>query len=422
MIIYNLFPLLAGKFGAWQPHLERANDLGFDWVFVNPVQKTGSSGSLYSVADYFALNPRFVDEASALDPDAQLRAAIGGAKALGMRVMTDLVINHCAIDSDLVREHPTWFLREHGQVAHPFCVEADGNRVVWHDLAQFDHHHGRDRAGLFAYLVEVVKHLISLGFEGFRCDAAYLLPGNLWRELIARVKSRHSNVLFVAETLGCTPDQTRRTARSGFDYVFNSSKWWNFWDPWLFEQYNLVREEAPSIGFPESHDTPRLAEEAHGNLDVLKQRYLFTALFSAGVMMPMGFEFAARKRLHVVGTTPEDWDESGGDLRDFIRKVNAVKHSFGVFQEDCPTTILPHERSEILVMWKGSTKNQDEALIILNRDAWNRQEFHVETLRSLVQAGAALECVSPENPLVYVHQPFHYELRPGEAIVLLTRR
>ena len=50
MLIYNLFPLLAGPCGRWEPHLKRAADMGFDWVFVNPVQKPGSSGSLYSIA------------------------------------------------------------------------------------------------------------------------------------------------------------------------------------------------------------------------------------------------------------------------------------------------------------------------------------------------------------------------------------
>jgi starch synthase (maltosyl-transferring) len=422
MIVYNLFPRLAGRFTAWQRHLERAHDLGFDWVYVNPVQKMGRSGSLYSIADYFALDPVFVDPSSPLDPDAQLRDVIGAARGLGMRVMTDLVINHCAIDSELVEKHPAWFLREHGKVAHPFCQEADGNRVVWRDLAQFDHRHSRDRKGLGAYLSEIVEHLLGLGFEGFRCDAAYLLPGKVWSDLISQVKSRHPEVVFVAETLGCRPDQTRQTALAGFDYVFNSSKWWNFWDAWLFEQYDLIREDAPSIGFPESHDTPRLAEEVHGNLDALKQRYLFTALFSAGVMMPMGFEFGATKRLHVVSTTPADWDETDLGLLEFIRNVNAVKHSFQVFQEDCPTSILPHDNSEILVMWKGSTRSQDEALVILNKDVFARQVFYVDTLRPLVQSGAALACVSPENPLDYVPEPFHYELRPGEAIVLVTRR
>ena len=30
MLIYNLFPLLAGPCGSWKPHLERAAKMGFD--------------------------------------------------------------------------------------------------------------------------------------------------------------------------------------------------------------------------------------------------------------------------------------------------------------------------------------------------------------------------------------------------------
>jgi starch synthase (maltosyl-transferring) len=74
------------------------------------------------------------------------------------------------------------------------------------------------------------------------------------------------------------------------------------------------------------------------------------------------------------------------------------------------------------VMWKGSTLSKDEGLVILNKDLWNRQTFYVESLHPMVQAGAALQCVSPKNPLEFVPEPFHYELRPGEAIVLVTRR
>ena len=64
MLVYNLFPLLAGPCGSWEPHLKRAADMGFDWVFLNPVQKPGASGSLYSTADYFQLNPLLLDQGS----------------------------------------------------------------------------------------------------------------------------------------------------------------------------------------------------------------------------------------------------------------------------------------------------------------------------------------------------------------------
>lgn len=420
MIIYNLFPLLAGKFGDWEEHLLRASRMGFDWVFVNPVQRTGASGSLYSIADYFALNPLLVDAASSKTGREQLGEAIAAARARGLRMMIDLVINHCSADSELLDSHPEWFAWEsRGKVAHPSCDE-NGKRVVWKDLAKFDHRQTRDQEGLYRFFLSVVKFLIELGFEGFRCDAAYQVPRSIWERLIRDIKKDHPEVLFLAETLGCQPEQTRKTAGAGFDYIFNSSKWWDFYSTWLMKQYVLTREIVPSIGFPESHDTARLCEELQGNLEGVKQRYLFTGLFSAGVMMPIGFELGFRKKLHVVKTRPDDWEETGIDLTGFIAGVNEIKTQNAVFREEAPTEIEVSDNPNVLVLWKGSTRTKQEALLILNKDVWNRQSFYSNNLYDYLESSGPLVDVSPEYRLDYLPTPFHYELRPGQGIVLVT--
>ena len=190
------------------------------------------------------------------------------------------------------------------------------------------------------------------------------------------------------ETLGCTPDQTRKTARAGFDYIFNSSKWWDFTNPWLLEQYNLTRETSPSVSFPESHDTPRLFDELNGNIDGMKQRYLLSALFSAGSMMPVGFEFGFRKRLHVVKTRSDDWEETDVDLAYFIGQVNRIKARYTIFQEEAPTEVLYTENPNILLMWKASTHTQEEALMILNKDIYHHQHFETQRLCDFMQSGA----------------------------------
>jgi starch synthase (maltosyl-transferring) len=422
MILYNLFPLLAGPFSGWGRHLARAAEMGFTWVFVNPIHQLGASRSLYSIADYFRIDPTFLDAQSTASPEDQARQITTEAREKGLKVMIDLVINHCAIDSPLTREHPQWFVREaDGRIAHSSCLH-NGEKVVWKDLAQFDHEHTRDPEGLYRYCLSVVEHLLGLGFEGFRCDAAYQVPQKLWTRLIREVKARHPHILFVAETLGCSADQTKETAQAGFDFVFNSSKWWNLHDWWLIEQYNLVRETTCSISFPESHDTPRLYDELNGNLAGLKQRYVFSALFSAGVMMPMGFEYGLRKSLHVSQTTPADWQPNGADLCSYVTKVNAIKQGHRVFLEESPTSIFPCNNPNILLMWKASAKNKDEALLILNKDLGQHQEFYTDHFRHFVQSRAPLHDVSPEYPLEYIHEPFHYSLRPGQGIVLVTSR
>lgn len=422
MIIYNLFPLLAGPFPKWGTHLERAARMGFNWIFVNPVQRPGKSGSLYSISDYYDYHPLLVDGRSKSSAEAELVSAIQKANELGMQVMIDLVVNHCSVDSELISQHPKWFAREaDGRVANPFCIE-NNKKVVWRDLAKFDHRSTKYARELQQYFMDVVNHLISLGFKGFRCDAAYQVPGQFWKKLIRETKKEHPEVVFLAETLGCIPDETRKTAAAGFDYVFNSSKWWDFRGHWLMEQYDLIRETAPSVSFPESHDTLRLWDELKGSMAGVKQRYLFSAMFSAGVMMPMGYEFGFRKRLHVVDTRPEDWETTGVDLTEFIGKVNQIKARHQIFSEEAPAEVLHEGNSNVLVLWRGSVGSQEEALIILNKDIQHKQQFSMTSLQELVQAGRPLTDISPEYPMDYIPSPFSYDLNPGQGVVLVTSR
>lgn len=421
MRIYNLFPRLAGRLSDWQAHLRRAAAMGFDWIFVNPIQRTGRSGSLYSIADYHGIDPVFLDPESSAAPAEQVRAMTARAEELGLRLMIDLVINHCAIDSPLVQRHPEWFVRQGGQIEHPFCVEPDGHKVVWYDLAQLDH--GQSPAGeaLLDYCVGIVEELIGLGFSGFRCDAAYQLPQRVWQQLIERIRRAHPQTVFVAETLGCSPQQTMQTAAAGFDAIFNSAKWWDFESPWLLEQYELTRQVAPSIAFPESHDTPRLFAETGGNLNAQKQRYLFAALFSAGVMMPIGYEYGFRKPLHVVETRPSDWEQPAIDLCDFIARVNRIKTQYPLFSEETLIQRLDSPNPALLILWKASTRGHGQALLVINKDPWHRQHFYCEDLYRYVQAAPPLRDVSPEWPLEHLPTPFVFDLDPGMGRVMVTQ-
>jgi starch synthase (maltosyl-transferring) len=424
MKIYNLFPPLAGPFDQWAPHLQRAAEMGFDWVFVNPIQQLGRSGSLYSIADYFAINKTFLAPRSELRPDDQVRAMAATAAEHGLSLMIDLVINHCAEDSKLVQLHPDWFAREHGRLAHPFCIEENGNKVVWRDLAQFDHQRALRRPddpdGLLEYCVRMVEHLIGLGFRGFRCDAAYQVPTEFWRRMIERIRLAHPDTVFVAETLGCTPRQTRETASAGFDAIFNSAKWWDFHGNWLLEQYELTRHVAPSIGFPESHDTRRMFDEYEGNVDALRQRYLFTGLFSSGVMMPMGFEFGFRKRLDVVNTTADDWEQPNVDLRGFVSQVNAIKDQVPLLAGEGRIEQLEHADPAILVLRKQAINGPGQALLVMNKDPWTRQRFYVDDLSRLLQTSLPLRDLSPDWPMTDLPSRFEFWLGPGMARILVA--
>lgn len=363
--IYNLFPLLAGPVSAWRPHLERAAAMGFTWVFVNAFHQAGYSGSLYSIKDYYAVDARLVDGSA--PPGDLLAAMLRQASDLGLSVMMDLVINHTAFDSPLIRAHPTWFRRDaRGDIVHPGAKDGKG-RVVWQDLAEVDNAGSPDREALWAYWRGLALHYAGMGFRGFRCDAAYQVPAALWRDVIGAVKAAHPDALFAAETLGCTPAQTLATAGAGFDFIFNSSKWWDFREPWCLEQYAITAPVVPSIGFPESHDTPRLAVELDDRAAVL-QRYAFAAAFSTGVMVPIGFEYGFRKQLHVVQTTPEDWETPTWDLTGDIGEIHRVKASLRPLNEEGPILPMAPGEGPGFSFWKRTRDGTEAALVVLNLD------------------------------------------------------
>ncbi len=330
--IYNLFPLLVGTVSAWRAELPRIASLGFDWVYVNPFHETGGSGSLYAIRDPFRLDPRFRDEGAGSDDD-QIRAFAEDAASHGLRVMTDLVINHTADDALLARERPDVYVRdEAGSIASPFAVDPDDptKKTVWGDLAELDYHQDEARGFLVPYWENYIAHFQGLGIRGFRCDAAYKVPPDVWRTLIASAKGRDPGCLFAAETLGCTFDEAKATAEAGFDYLFNSFAWWDLKAPWALENYESLRLIAPSIAFPENHDMARLAGKAGDSPDEvaarLKARYAQAAFFSAGVLMPIGYEWGYRRDLHVVETSPEQRErDTAVDIGDFIAAINRLR-------------------------------------------------------------------------------------------------
>jgi starch synthase (maltosyl-transferring) len=301
--------------------------MGFNWLFVNPIHLTGFSGSLYAIKEYDLLNPAFLPEGTHDQRLDVLRPTVQNITQLGLAPMVDLVLNHTAIDSSLVAQHPDWYVRdEEGQVQNPYAVDPDdpGKKTVWGDLAEIDNRDSPDREHLWGFWGRLVDRYLDLGFQGFRCDAAYKVPVELWRFLINRALRVNLQAVFWAENLGCTLEETRALGEAGFHFFCNSSKWWNFKDAWCLTQHREFHD-MPSIAFPETHDTPRLAAESGGNEAVQRQRYAFAALFSSGIMMPIGYEFGFQRSLHVVTTTPGDWESPRWDLQNFIRAVNRWK-------------------------------------------------------------------------------------------------
>ncbi|HLI12556.1 MAG TPA: maltotransferase domain-containing protein [Alphaproteobacteria bacterium] len=415
--IYNLFPLLVGPIEAWSAQLPRVDRMGFDWIYLNPFHYPGFSGSLYAIKDPYRLHDLF---AAGGDGEAALTRFVADAERREIRVMMDLVVNHTAKDAVLVGAHPEWYRRDAtGELYSPRAIDpGDTTKVtVWGDLAELDYERAGARAGLIDYWLAYLRHYIGLGFRGFRCDAAYKVPAEVWAALIAGARREAPDVVFFAETLGCGTSEVQELREAGFDYLFNSSKWWDFRADWLLDQYDAFRRIAPSISFPESHDTERLAAEGATDdpdriAQLAKFRYLFAACFSTGVMMPIGYEYGFRKRLDVVRTRPEDWEEPAIDISDFIAAANGMKRAFPALSQEGPQRRISAPQGRIVALLRRTEDRRgDCALILLNPD---REHAHSANPGALIaETGgsyAGFRDVTPQtSPLALV---------PGSPITL----
>jgi starch synthase (maltosyl-transferring) len=397
-LIYNLFPPLTGAIPRWEGHLDRIAGMGFTWIYLNPIHTTGLSGSLYAVKDYFGVNPLFHPEDGS-DPEAALKHFLKEARNRGIKVMLDLVINHTAIDSPLVAEHPQWYARdEHGGIKRPGAIDpANASHVtVWGDLAELEYWPPPDPEGLLHYWDAVVAKYLGLGFLGFRADAAYKIPGEFWDRLINEARSLEPAAQFFAETLGCRLEECGQLSSAGFDFLYNSSKWWDFQASWCLEQYNRFRRVAPSISFPESHDTERLAAESEGAPEVARQRYLFAAFFSTGLMIPMGFEYGFQKKLHVVETRPQDWEAPTYDLTSYIAGVNRMKRKCPVLLEEGPMARLNPQGEPVVLLLKSCATRKGRVLAAIN-PTWEPQTVTLPDLPAMGGPKAAWQDITPDT-------------------------
>lgn len=424
-LIYNLFPRLAGPTTRWAEHARRARDLGFNWLYLNPWHYPGFSGSLYAPKEFGRLNPLFLPPGADEHSLDSLRTVLAEITGTGLRPMMDLVVNHTSKDSPLIDEHPEWYVRdEHGEVVSPFVVDPDDPtlKTVWGDLAEIDNRDSPDRDALWAYWAEMVRDSLDLGFRGFRCDAAYKVPAALWRMLIEAARSIDPKVEFFAETLGAPTEDVRALKAAGFDYFFNSSKYWNLSERWALDQHEEFGRIAPSIAFPESHDTPRLAAETEGREQVQRQRYAIAAAFSAGLMMPIGYEYGFRKQVNVVHTHPSDWERRSFDLRPFVARVNALKRDHPLLHGEGTLRTPWGLDGDVLLLERRSAEAGDNIGYVVVNKVWDEPRevrLRGDPLGAVGGAFRLFRVCRDDAPVQGAAIPDVLRLDPAEVIYLL---
>jgi glycosidase len=198
LVVYEVFVRNhspEGTFAAVEADLPRIAGMGVDCIWLMPVhpigqlERKGRLGSPYSVLDYREVNPEYGSK-------ADLERLFLRAHGLGLKVMLDVVLNHCARDSPLVREHPDWF--------------SGGRNMLneWTDVRAFNH----ANLEVCEYLTGVLEYWAGFGADGFRCDVASFLPLQFWQEARSRLDAKFPGLIWLAESTFCSVVADRRAA------------------------------------------------------------------------------------------------------------------------------------------------------------------------------------------------------------------
>ncbi len=319
LVLYEVYVRNHGPHGTFadvEADLPRIKALGTDIVWLMPihpigqVQKKGTLGCPYSIADYGGVNPE-------CGTRADLARLIERAHALGLRVMIDVVYNHTAHDSVLVREHPEWFHQdEHGI---PVTTVPE-----WSDVIDLKH----PNAGLTACLVETLQQWAVFGVDGFRCDVASLLPQEFWLEARRAVAQVKPGVVWLAESVHAAFVGARRAyglptlSDSELYRAFDLTYDYDIWPIWqaavvgrqpvarylemLRFQDCIYPENAVKMRCVENHDQPRIMALAPSRAQALAWT-AFQAMNKGALLIYAGQESAAARRPSLFDRDPITW-------------------------------------------------------------------------------------------------------------------
>lgn len=225
-----------GTVTAFTEQLPRLKELGVDILWIMPihpiskVDRKGTLGSYYSVADYKAFNPEF----GTLD---QFKDMVKKAHEMDMKVIIDWVPNHTGRDNNWVTEHPEYYKKD-----------ADGKMMGiydWTDVYVLDYSNPATREAM----IDAMKFwLVEADVDGFRCDVAMEVPTDFWNEARPKLEEAKPEIFMLAEA---TKPELQVDA---FDMGYN----WPMKD--LFSaiaatagQYTFKGEDGKVKEFPETH-------------------------------------------------------------------------------------------------------------------------------------------------------------------------
>jgi starch synthase (maltosyl-transferring) len=236
---YELFPRSQsgdpsrhGTFDDVIARLPAIRDMGFDVLYfppIHPIGRTnrkgrnnaltageGDPGSPYAIGGVEGGHDAIHPELGTFD---DFRHLIAEAKAHGMEVALDFAIQ-CSPDHPWLRDHRDWFAwRADGSIKY-----AENPPKTYEDIVNVDFYGPGAIPDLWIGLRDVVQFWIDHDVRIFRVDNPHTKPLPFWEWMIADIRSRHPDTIFLAEAF-TRPKMMYRLAKIGFSQSYTYFTW-----------------------------------------------------------------------------------------------------------------------------------------------------------------------------------------------------
>ncbi|RZJ31461.1 MAG: alpha-1,4-glucan--maltose-1-phosphate maltosyltransferase [Flavobacterium sp.] len=400
---YEFFPRssseVEGKHGTFkdcEKLLPRVAAMGFDTLYFPPIHpigevnrkgknnatnaEPGDVGSPWGIGSQYGGHKSTHPELGTID---DFKSLVNKAKELGIEIAMDYALQ-AAPDHPYVKEFPQWFKwRPDGTVQY-----AENPPKKYQDIQPIYFESG-DWKNLWKELLDVALFWIEeCGIKVYRVDNPHTKPFYFWGWLIAEVKKKHPDVLFLAEAF-TRPKIMHELAKQGFTQSYTYFTWRNSKSE-LIEYVNELTQTSQKEFYrpnfwPNTPDINPYPLQS-GNEAIHLQRYFLAATLSSSVgiygpvyeymkadALPGKEEYLDSEKYEFV-----KWDWSiQNKLTHVITKINAMRNEHASLQQTNNIRFCDADNDQIIAYYKWDDDLSDETLMIASLDPYYPRQASV---------------------------------------------
>ncbi|AEB58468.1 alpha-1,4-glucan--maltose-1-phosphate maltosyltransferase [Ectopseudomonas mendocina] len=237
---YELFPRSLGDeqrhgtFADVHARIPEIARMGFDVLYFPPIHPIGRAhrkgpnnslkagpndpGSPYAIGSEEGGHEAVHPQLGSLEDFRQL---VRVARDHGLEVALDFAVQ-CSPDHPWLEQHPGWFSwRPDGSIRH-----AENPPKKYEDIVNVEFYAEAAMPDLWLALRDVVLGWVEQGVTLFRVDNPHTKPMPFWEWLIADVRERHPEVIFLSEAF-TRPAMMARLGKLGFSQSYTYFTWRN---------------------------------------------------------------------------------------------------------------------------------------------------------------------------------------------------